>query len=105
MSDGVKDPRAALDFPAENAALPAGSQVLQQLRFGQGAHIAGLPGPEGAHQRGGMGSADSQELLEIAAGQNVPVERLELADRVSANQDKQARPTFRPPECLRSRRH
>ena len=44
--------------------------------------MAGQLGPEGLHERRRPGSRDAEELLEIAADEEVAVELFELADGV-----------------------
>jgi hypothetical protein len=81
--DGARQRLAgALDFPAEHCTLLTRSRLLQELGLWQGAHVAGLADAKGPHERGGLRSTHPQEMLEVTAGQRIPVERLELADRV-----------------------
>ena len=41
--------------------------------------VADELGPEGLHERGGAHLADAEEPLDVALGEELPVERLELA--------------------------
>ena len=57
-------------------------ELLQELRPGQGPLVAGHLGPERLHERGGADLGDAQEVLDVAPGEELPVELLELADGV-----------------------
>ena len=59
----------------------------QELRPGQSSLVAGHLSPEGLHQRQGADLADAEELLDVAPGEQRPVERLELADGVGDGEE------------------
>ena len=57
-------------------------ELAEELRPGQRSLVAGHLGPEGLHERRRPGSRDAEELLEIAAREQLAVQRRELADGV-----------------------
>ena len=63
------------------------AELAQELRPGQSSLVAGHLGPEGLHQRGGPGGRDAEELLDVAARQEGPVELFELADGVGDGEE------------------
>ena len=72
----------SLLLAAERAPLSVLLELLQELRPGQGPLVAGHLGPEGLHERGGADLGDAEEPFDVAPGEELPVELLELADGV-----------------------
>ena len=63
------------------------AELAQELGGGERALVAGERGPEGLHERRRSGARDAEELLKIAAGEEVLVQRLELADGVGDGEE------------------
>ena len=68
-------------------------QLLQELPPGQGSLVAGELGPEGLHEGRGPGFRDAEELLDVAPGEQRPVELFELADGVGDGEEPPRVPT------------
>ena len=62
-------------------------ELAEELRPGQRSLVAGHLGPEGLHEGGGPGGRDAEELLDVAAGEEAPVEVFELADGVGDGEE------------------
>ena len=63
------------------------SKLAEQRGAGEGADGAGPIGPEGPHQGGRTSARDAEELFEVAAGEQGPVERVELRDGVGDSEE------------------
>ena len=63
------------------------AELAEELRSGERSLVAGHLGPEGLHERRRPGARDAEEPFEIAAGEEVAVERLELADGVGDGEE------------------
>ena len=63
------------------------AELAEELRPGERSLVAGHLGPEGLHERRRPGARDAEEPFEIAAGEEVAVERLELADGVGDGEE------------------
>ena len=74
--------RASLLLDAERGPAPVLLELLQKPGPRQGPLVADELGPEGLHERGGAHLADAEEPLDVAPGEELPVELLELADGV-----------------------
>ena len=75
-------PVSACGFVPEGGVRLEPSKLAKQRSTGEGADRAGPLGPEGPHQGGRPGARDAEERFEVAAGEQRPVERLELRDGV-----------------------
>ena len=74
--------------PRKAAPCPVPAELAQELSFGgERSLVAGHLGPEGLHERRRPGARDAEEPFEIAAGEEVAVERLELADGVGDGEE------------------
>ena len=62
-------------------------ELAEQRGAGEGADGAGPLGPEGPHQSGRPGARDAEERFEVAAGEEGPVERVELLDGVGEGEE------------------
>ena len=80
-------PVAAGGFVPEGGVLLEPPELAEQRGTGEGADGAGPLGPEGPHQGGGPGARDAEELFEVAADEQGPVERLELRDGVGEGEE------------------
>ena len=69
-------------FMPEGGALAVPPELPQELGPRQRQQVPGPAGPEGRHQLRGAHLRDAEEAFDVAAGEQVLVERLELADRV-----------------------
>ena len=78
---------AAGGFVPEGAALLDLSELAEERGTGEGADGAGQLGPEGPHQGGRSGARDAEERFEVAAGEEGPVERVELRDGVGEGEE------------------
>ena len=78
---------AAGGFVPEGAALLEPPELAEQCRAGEGADRAGELGPKGPHQGGRPGARDAEERFEVAAGEERPVERVELVDGVGDGEE------------------
>ena len=74
-------------------------ELAEELRPGQRSLVAGHLGPEGLHERRRPGSRDAEELLDVAAGEEVAVERRELADGVGDGEQPPGRGGHRGAPC------
>ena len=83
----VTTPVAAGGFVPEGTGFLESPKLVAQRRAGEGADGAGPLGPEGPHQGGRPGARDTEELLEVAAGEERPVERVELRDGVGEGEE------------------
>ena len=63
------------------------SELAEELCSRERSLIAGELGPEGLHERRRPGSRDAEELLDVAAREQVPVQGLELADGVGDGEE------------------
>ena len=63
------------------------SKLAEQRGAGEGADGAGELGPEGPHQGGRTSARDAEKLFEVAAGEQRPVERVELLDGVGEGEE------------------
>ena len=57
-------------------------ELAEELCSRERSLVAGELGPEGLHERRRPGSRDAEELLDVAAREQLAVQRLELADGV-----------------------
>ena len=62
-------------------------ELRQEPSPGQGPLVAGHLGPEGLHEGGRAHFADAEEALDVAPGEERPVELLELADGVGDGEE------------------
>ena len=72
---------------AERGPAPVLLEQLQELGPRQGLLVADELGPEGRHEGGGAHLADAEEPLDVAPGEELPVELLELADGVGDGEE------------------
>ena len=82
LADRGDDPVAARLLAAEGGQCPMPSELAQELGARQGQQVPGPAGAEVRHQGGGADLRDAEEPFEIAADEEVAVERFELADGV-----------------------
>ena len=68
--------------PRKAARRPVPSELAQELCSRERSLVAGEFGPEGLHERRRPGSRDAEELLDVAAREELAVELFELADGV-----------------------
>ena len=87
LAEFGQHPVAAGFFSPEGGVLLKRPELAEQRRAGERADGAGALGPEGPHQRGGPGARDAEERFEVAAGEQGPVERLELRDGVGEGEE------------------
>ena len=80
-------PVAAGFFSPEGGVLLEPPELAKQRGAGEGADGAGPLGPEGPHQGGRPGPRDAEERFEVAAGEQRPVERVELRDGVGEGEE------------------
>ena len=80
-------PVAAGFFVPEGGVLLEPPELAEERGAGEGADGAGQLGPEGPHQGGRPGARDAEERFEVAAGEEGPVERLELLDGVGEGEE------------------
>ena len=78
---------AAGGFVSEGGGLLEPPELAEERGAGEGTDGAGPLGPEGPHQGGGPGARDAEERFEVAAGEERPVERVELRDGVGEGED------------------
>ena len=71
-------PVSTCGFSPEGGVLLEPPELAEQRGAGEGADGAGALGPEGPHQGGRPGARDAEERFEVAAGEQRPVERVEL---------------------------
>ena len=81
-ADRGDDPVAARRLAAEGGPCPVPSELAQERGARQGQQVPGPAGAEGRHQGDGADLRDAEEPFEIAADEEVLVERLKLLDRV-----------------------
>ena len=82
-----QEPLPAFFFAAEGGPGPVFPELAEEFRPGQRSLVAGHLGPEGLHERRGPGGRDAEELLDVAAGEEGPVELFELADGVGDGEE------------------
>ena len=82
LADRGDDPFAARLLAAEGGAFAAASELAQELGAREGQDVPGPAGAEGRHQGDGADLRDAEEVLEIAAGEELAVELFELSDGV-----------------------
>ena len=87
LAERAQHPVAAGGFVPEGAALLDLSELAEERGAGEGADGAGQLGPEGPHQGGRPGARDAEERFEVAAGEQRPVERVELGDGVGEGEE------------------
>ena len=80
-------PVSASFFSPEGGTLLEPPELAEQRGAGEGADGAGEFGPEGPHQGGRPGARDAEERFKVAAGEERPVERLELRDGVGEGEE------------------
>ena len=80
-------PVAPGGFVPDGAGLLEPPELAEERGAGEGADRAGPLGPEGPHQGGRPGPRDIKELFKVAAGEQGPVERLELRDGVREGEE------------------
>ena len=73
--------------PRKVASCWSRPELAEQRGAGEGADGAGQLGPEGPHQGGRPGARDAEERFEVAAGEQRPVERVELRDGVGEGEE------------------
>ena len=76
-----------LPLPPEGGVLLERPELAEQRRAGEGTDGTGPLGPEGPHQGGRPGPRDAEERFEVAAGEERPVERVELVDGVGDGEE------------------
>ena len=74
-------------FSPEGGVLLEPPELAEQRGAGEGADGAGQLGPEGPHQGGRPGARDAEERFEVTAGEQGPVERVELLDGVREGEE------------------
>ena len=87
LAERGHDPVAAGFFVPEGGVLLEPPELAEERGAGEGADGAGQLGPEGPHQGGRSGARDAEERFEVAAGEQGPVERVELLDGVGEGED------------------
>ena len=87
LAERGQHPVAAGGFVPEGAALLDLPELAEQREAGEGADRAGAIGPEGPHQGGRPGARDADARFEVAAGEQGPVERVELLDGVGEGEE------------------
>ena len=80
-------PVTAGGFVPEGGVLLEPPELAEERGAGEGADGAGPLGPEGPHQGGRPGARDAEERFEVAAGEERPVERVELLDGVGDGEE------------------
>ena len=73
--------------PRKVACFWSRPELAEERGAGEGADGAGALGPEGPHQGGRPGARDAEERFEVAAGEQGPVERVELRDGVGEGEE------------------
>ena len=71
----------------EGGVLLEPPELAEERGTGEGTDGAGPLGPEGPHQGGRPGARDAEERFEVAAGEQRPVERVELLDGVGEGEE------------------
>ena len=87
LAEFGQHPVAAGFFVPEGGGLLEPPELAEQRGAGERADGAGPLGPEGPHQGGRPGARDAEERFEVAAGQERPVERVELVDGVGDGEE------------------
>ena len=87
LAQGGPHPVSAGFFSPEGGVLLEPPELAEQRGAGEGADGAGPLGPEGPHQGGRPGARDAEERFEVAAGEQRPVERVELRDGVGEGEE------------------
>ena len=82
LADRGDDPVAARRLAAEGGPCQVPSELAQELGAREGQQVPGPAGAEGRHQGDGADLRDAEEPFQIAAGEELAVERVELADGV-----------------------
>ena len=82
LADRGDDPVAARRLAAEGGPCPVPAELAQEVGARQGQQVPGPACAEGRHQGDGADLRDAEEPFEIAAGEEVAVEGVELADGV-----------------------
>ena len=77
----------SLLLAAEGGPAPVFPELLQEPGPRQRSLVAGHLGPERLHQRSGPGGRNAEELLDVAAREEGPVELFELADGVGDGEE------------------
>ena len=80
-------PVSAGGFSSEGGVRLEPSKLTEERGAGEGADGAGQLGPEGPHQGGRPGARDAEELFEVTAGEEGPVECVELRDGVGEGEE------------------
>ena len=80
-------PVAPGGFVPDGGGLLEPPELAEERGAGEGADGAGPLGPEGPHQGGRPGARDAEERFEVAAGEQGPVERVELLDGVGDGEE------------------
>ena len=80
-------PVAPGGFVPEGGVLLEPPELAEERGAGEGADRAGPLGPEGPHQGGRPGPRDAEERFEVTAGEQRPVERVELLDGVGEGEE------------------
>ena len=80
-------PFSACGFVPEGGVLLEPPELAEERGTGEGTDGAGPLGPEGPHQSGRPGARDAEERFEVAAGEQRPVERVELRDGVGEGEE------------------
>ena len=80
-------PVAAGFFSTEGGVLLKRPELAEQRGAGERADGAGQLGPEGPHQGGRPGARDAEELFEVTAGEEGPVERVKLRNGVGEGEE------------------
>ena len=87
LAERGQHPVSAGGFGPEGGVRLEPSKLAEQRGAGEGADGAGQLGPEGPHQGGRPGARDAEELFEVTAGEQGPVERVELRDGVGEGEE------------------
>ena len=82
LAERGQHPVSTGGFVPEGGVLLEPPELAEERGAGEGADGAGPLGPEGPHQGGRPGSRDTEERFEVTAGEQRPVERVELLDGV-----------------------
>ena len=80
-------PFSACGFSPEGGVLLERPELAEQRGAGEGTNRAGQLGSEDPHQGGRPGARDAEERFEVAAGEERPVERVELREGVGDGEE------------------
>ncbi len=87
LAERGQHPISAGFFSPEGGVLLEPPELAEERGAGEGTDRAGPLGPEGPHQGGRPSARDAEERFEVAAGDERPVERVELLDGVGEGEE------------------